>query len=219
MNDLVFLSNDLPVTSSLVIASETGNEHKNVLALIRAYLSDLEEFGGVAFQTQPFETAGGTQQREVALLNEQQATLLITYMRNSDVVRAFKIRLVKAFYELAARLRERPMTTGEALIQMATAYYQHEQRIAAIEADQAETKQAIAELVGGDDYATAKGFARFNGYPADLRSLSQLGKTASAMCRQRGIRIGRVNDENWGEVNSYPRDLLKEAADMLLGAK
>jgi anti-repressor protein len=54
---------------------------------------------------QPFQTAGGVQQRDVAILNEQQATLLVTFMRNIGVVKDFKVRLVKAFYELAQQVR------------------------------------------------------------------------------------------------------------------
>lgn len=34
------------------------------------------------------------------ILNEQQATLLITYLRNTKPVRAFKKELVKAFFEM-----------------------------------------------------------------------------------------------------------------------
>ena len=37
---------------------------------------------------------------EVASLNESQSTLLMMYMRNTEIVRDFKKRLVKAFYIL-----------------------------------------------------------------------------------------------------------------------
>lgn len=100
---LVTLINGVAVASSAAIADGTENQHKNVLELIRTYRADLEEFGGVAFETQPFETAGGVQRREVALLNEEQATLIITYLRNNEVVRGFKKRLVRSFYELRSR--------------------------------------------------------------------------------------------------------------------
>lgn len=104
MSDLIVaINNGVAVTTSQAIADGTGNQHKNVLELVRTYVADLQEFGGVAFETQPFETAGGTQQREVAILNEQQATLLLTYMRNNEIVRRFKKALVKAFYELAKK--------------------------------------------------------------------------------------------------------------------
>lgn len=88
-------------TTTLAIAEGTGVQHKNILELLRNYTSDFEEFGRVAFETLPFETAGGIQRREVAFLNQEQATLVMTYMRNSEIVRTFKKRLVKAFYEIA----------------------------------------------------------------------------------------------------------------------
>lgn len=92
------------VVSSEAIAEGTENQHKNVLQLIRAYRTDLEEFGRVESQTRPFETAGGTQWREVFLLNEPQATLILTYMRNMDRIRQFKKALVKAFFDMARQL-------------------------------------------------------------------------------------------------------------------
>lgn len=106
MESIVTLSGGMPVVSSTAIAEGIGREHESVIKLIRRNLGDFEEFGGVGFEIRPFETAGGTQNREIALLNEQQATLLMTYMRNNEVVRAFKKRLVRAFYEMAKRVRK-----------------------------------------------------------------------------------------------------------------
>ena len=61
-----------------------------MIRLVRDNLADFEEFGRVGFEIAPFETPGGVQHREVALLYEQQATLLVTYMRNGEVVREFQ---------------------------------------------------------------------------------------------------------------------------------
>ena len=83
-------------TTSLIIAEGIQNSHESVIKLVRRYQTDLEEFGGVGFEIQPFETAGGTQQREIANLNEHQSTLLMTYMKNTVIVREFKKQLVKA---------------------------------------------------------------------------------------------------------------------------
>lgn len=106
MNNLVTITDGQAVTTTLAIADGTEVQHKNVLDLVRTYRTDLEEFGSVAFETRP-RPAGqhGGADVEFANLNEQQATLLLTYMRNSDIVRGFKKRLVKAFYELAQRAR------------------------------------------------------------------------------------------------------------------
>ena len=87
-------------TTSMRIATGTQNEHRAVLQLIQTNLADFEEFGGVAFEMQPFDTAGGTQHRRVAILTEEHATLLLTYMRNNAIVRDFKKRLVREFSAL-----------------------------------------------------------------------------------------------------------------------
>lgn len=92
--------------SSLTIAHGVSYDHSRVIRLVRDNLTDLEEFGRVRFENQPFQTAGGTQRREVAALTEPQASLLITYMRNNAQVRKFKIALVKGFHEMTRQLRD-----------------------------------------------------------------------------------------------------------------
>lgn len=102
MSALVTLADGNAVTTSLVIAEGTEAQHASVLRLVRDNLADFEEFGLVGFEIRPRpEGQHGGGATEYAVLNEQHATLLMTYMRNSDVVREFKKQLVRAFYELA----------------------------------------------------------------------------------------------------------------------
>lgn len=96
--------NGAPTTTSMRIANGTDVQHKNVLELVRNNILDFEEFGGVAFETRPLDTAGGVQSQTVAILNEEHATLLLTYMRNNDVVRDFKKRLVREFSAMRRQL-------------------------------------------------------------------------------------------------------------------
>jgi phage regulator Rha-like protein len=58
--ELVFSGTE-PRLSSEIIADHLGNQHKNTLTAIRKYKEALERFGGVAFQTRPFETAARLQ--------------------------------------------------------------------------------------------------------------------------------------------------------------
>lgn len=105
---LVEVFNNQPMTTSLAIADGTGNEHKSVIQLVRKYIDDLQEFGTSAFEMR--KSSGRA--TEVALLNEQQATLLITYLKNTEIVRKFKIALVKAFFELRDRATQNPHTNN-----------------------------------------------------------------------------------------------------------
>lgn len=97
---IVQVADGIATTTSMRIANGTNVQHKNVLELIRNNLADLSEFGGVASETRTFDTTGGPQQAIVYLLNEEHATLLLTYMRNTDIVRDFKKRLVREFYTM-----------------------------------------------------------------------------------------------------------------------
>ena len=118
--EIVTLFDGEAVTSTVTVAIETDNEHASVIALVRKYEADFGEFGGVRFQIEPFETAGGAQSREIALLNEQQATLLLTYMRNTSIVRDFKKRLVKEFWRLAKSVHAQPADLSKLeILQMA----------------------------------------------------------------------------------------------------
>lgn len=119
-DELVFVGPDCqPFTTSVAVAGGTGVQHKNLVELIRANLADLNDVGRVAFETRPFETAGGTQRRDVALLDEPAAALLITYMRNNEIVRAFKKRLIADFYAMRARLAQPVAPTGTELLALA----------------------------------------------------------------------------------------------------
>ncbi len=100
MKNYLTIINQTPFVSSINIAEAIGYPHQNIIKMIRKHQEDLEIFERVGFEIQPFETLGGMQQREVAYLNERQATLLLTYMRNKPIVKKFKIALVKEFYAL-----------------------------------------------------------------------------------------------------------------------
>jgi phage regulator Rha-like protein len=83
--------NQAVFTNTLIVAKGVGLEHKNIIALVRKYKTDFEEFERVAFQTRPFMTKGGMQEMEIVELTEDQATYLITLFKNTEIVRKFKI--------------------------------------------------------------------------------------------------------------------------------
>lgn len=111
MNNLVFLEpddlNEIPFTTSKVIAENGNVKHDTVQRLIRNYENDLEEFGKLGFEIRPLESG---QSEKVYKLNEQQATLLIIYMKNTLPVRQFKKVLVKQFYLMQKELMNRKVT-------------------------------------------------------------------------------------------------------------
>jgi len=98
---------DVPVTTTKIIADEVGKSHRSIYLLVEKFKSDFEIFGRVSSQMTPFDTKGGQQNLKIYILNEQQTTLLITYLRNNERVREFKIKLVQQFFEMKEFIQQK----------------------------------------------------------------------------------------------------------------
>lgn len=90
-----------PSVSHTIIAQNTDNEVSSVKRLIDNHLSDFEEFGVLGFEiVKPLNTELGGRPSKIYYLNEPQATLLLTYLQNTPIVREFKKALIKEFYQI-----------------------------------------------------------------------------------------------------------------------
>lgn len=104
MSNIVFLSPNTkePFTTSDVIAEATGNNYRSVQRIIENQKTRLEQFGIMRFEITLSGKAG--RPKKVYYLNEQQATLLITFLKNTDTVADFKVELVRQFYAMRLEL-------------------------------------------------------------------------------------------------------------------
>lgn len=104
------VSKSIPITDSKIIADKLKLQHRSVLRLISKYENDFKEFGEVRFEITPVTL------EKVYFVNEQQFTLLVTYFKNTDLIREYKKKFVKAFYlmknELQARQETRHISTS-----------------------------------------------------------------------------------------------------------
>ncbi|MCT7637049.1 Rha family transcriptional regulator [Aliarcobacter butzleri] len=121
--NLVQEKNGELLVSSITIAENVGYEHNAVIRLIRDNIKDFNEFGMLGFENESFkDSLNRIQTREIALLNENHSTLLITYMRNNDLTKRFKINLVKAFSIMKNKLLQKelptPLETARMLVQV-----------------------------------------------------------------------------------------------------
>ncbi|EAM0025420.1 phage regulatory protein [Campylobacter coli] len=101
MNDLVYSLNGGLVTDQNKISTISKVDINSIQRLIRNYKQDLECFGKLGFELQKIAKTN----KKIYFLNEQQATLLLTYMKNSESVRNAKKVLVFAFYQMKEKLR------------------------------------------------------------------------------------------------------------------
>lgn len=95
-----------PYTLSSIVAECAEIKHRHLKILLNKHREDFESFGKVQFKISPSKS--GQNVRDY-ILNEQQATLLITYLRNTEPVKEFKKNLVKAFFEMRDELMQRAL--------------------------------------------------------------------------------------------------------------
>ena len=105
MTNLVVLKGNEVFTNSLIIAEGTGVEHRKLKATIRKYKDKLERFGKLSAPYQAESTGGRPE--EYYQFNEEQATFLITLLKNTDVVVEFKMKLVSEFYKMRKFILEK----------------------------------------------------------------------------------------------------------------
>lgn len=91
-----------PYTTSEIIAECADVQHHTITRLIRENKADFEALGILGFKIHKLDGRG--QPKKAYILNEQQATLLITYLKNTEPVREFKKNLVSAFFEMRDEL-------------------------------------------------------------------------------------------------------------------
>ncbi|MED5966172.1 Rha family transcriptional regulator [Streptococcus anginosus] len=92
-----------PYTTNEIISECAEIERISVRKLIENHKEDLEVFGILSFEMTKINDGRG-RPRKIYHLNEQQATLLITYLDNTEPVREFKKNLVSAFFEMRDEL-------------------------------------------------------------------------------------------------------------------
>lgn len=164
MRDLVYLTpnTEEPFTTSEVIAECAGVKRDTVQKLIQRHEKDLREFGRVGFEIRTLQTRGGQQMVKVYHLNEQQATLLLTFLRNTPVVIEFKKELVRQFFAMRKELMN----------------------IKAIKAERKPLRTSMTDAIKALPDSPHKQF-KYNQY-TDLAYMAALGKTARQLRKERG---------------------------------
>ena len=101
MKNILKRIDDEVCVSHLKIAELTNNKKDSIRDIITKYKNDFVEFGILSFESS--QNAKGGKPSKTYYLNEQQATLLLTYLKNNNIVREFKKSLVREFYLIKSK--------------------------------------------------------------------------------------------------------------------
>ena len=171
-----------PYTTADTVVQYAQVRHKTVNELIRKHEKDLEEFGTLRFEMEACPHRTGASVQKVYHLNEQQATLLITYLRNTERVRQFKKALVRGFFEARQELSRREVER----------------------AVKAPVRRSLTDAIRDSGEAERmKGYA-YNAY-TNLVYKAVMGQNAAAIRKSRGAEkgadvVGLLSAEELAEV-------------------
>lgn len=104
--------NNIPVVSHLEVAEKTNNDKDSVARLIKNYTEELENFWVIGFEIQKPIWEFWWRPTKEYFLNEDQATFLMTLLKNTKEVVDFKLKLVLAFKKLKEHINK-PKTFEE----------------------------------------------------------------------------------------------------------
>jgi hypothetical protein len=156
-------------------------------------------------------TAGLQPNSQGLIVLTQSGYLMLVKSFTDDLAWRVQRELVNRYFQTV------PTSAAHQLYLMAKAVWEQEERVRRIEqtgTDQQRQIDAIArrqdDMDGDTGYMTALAFCRREGVRAPLAVAQRLGMLATDQCRDLGIRTGRVPDERWGTVNSYPIEVLRD---------
>lgn len=193
--------------SSREIAELCDKRHDNVMRDIRKMLIDLcGEEGLLSFESSYINA----QNKEQPCFNLPKRECLILVSGYSIELRA---RIIDRWQELENQVAK-PMSPGEFLVQQAKMLLEIERNQQRLEVEQKQQNLRLqsveARIDASTGYTTVKAFCKMHTIPCPLRLAKVYGKDLTAMCREQNLIIGKVSDEVYGQVNSYPIRLMME---------
>jgi phage regulator Rha-like protein len=199
----IVTQNEVLVIDSRLIAEGLGIQHKNLLETITKHLQRLERKSPVAFKTDVVKRPqGGTYEVSYCFLTEYQATLLMTFSRNTDKVLDCKERLVTAFDDARSGI-SKPKTALQ-LAKEQVVLLESIERLEAekhlLEEQNHQLSEAVDELF---DYSSIIRIAKFNNVP----ETNFKWQTLKAMSVKMGIEVKRVPCPRFEYKNLYSHDV------------
>ena len=179
----------------------------------RARFIDGEDYFRLSYQEvmslSSFRTAGVQANSQGLIILTQAGYLMLVKSLTDDLAWTVQRELVHRYFTPKSKARQ--------LLQTAQALVEYEERVAQIESVQTQQQARIeqisqrqSDMDGDTGYATVAAYCRRKGIDAPKAFANKLGRKATGVCKLLNIRIGKVPDERWGQVNSYPMRVLDQ---------
>ncbi|MFY4756391.1 Rha family transcriptional regulator [Aliarcobacter butzleri] len=112
MNEIVLLHNGNLVTTQNIIAKYSKNSEESIQRLIRKHKNKLEVFGQLDYdEVESINSKNKSNLIKHYYLNEKQAYLFMTFLKNTEIIIDFKVALVEEFFEMKKQLENKSSNT------------------------------------------------------------------------------------------------------------
>lgn len=203
MNTALMNTNDQQTMSSRVIAELTGKQHKHVMDDIRTMCQQME-IDSAEFSAQYKDSTGRT--LPCFELDRYHTEVLVT---GYDVKR--RAAVIKRWYDLeagAAQPIRKPQSNLDVLQTMIDSLREQEEQVYAL-------KSQVDAITKGEAFFTVVGYANKLGQKVNNRKAQALGRMAAQMCKREGIDTGTAPHPLFGDVKTYPAEILDLAFDLV----
>lgn len=190
--------------TSREIANLTEKRHDSVKRTIETLISN-----GVVTSPQivNFKNINNVEGQEYIFTGEQgkRDSIIVVAQLSPE----FTTRLVDRWQELETK--QAPISTDpliaslQALQIVRQQQIEHDQRLALLEAK---------TTTRDESYFTAAGFCNLKGIKLDRAGMAMPGKLASNYSREHSLKMGKVYDSRYGEVNEYHIEALNHSAQV-----
>lgn len=199
--------------SSREISELTNKEHKNVKRDILTMLEQLN-LDALSFE-HIYKDSLGREQTEYILSEELVLTLISGYsipLRNKIIKRLKELEQASA---PAVGSSEFLLMYAQRLVDIEKHHRQIESKVNEVEKL---AIQANSYNSANTNFMTVRGFCNVHKLKFDLKTSQRFGKLASKLAKQYSINTFKAVDECFGEVKSYPIELLEEAYNKLVNS-
>lgn len=152
------------------------------------------------------KSANGTIEKVYVFTGEQGKLDSITVV--AQLSPQFTAALVKRWHELETR---QPAISSDPLIASLQALQVVRQQ--QIDHDHRLTLLEAKTITRDESYFTAAGFCNLKGIKLDRAGMAMVGKMASSYSRDNNLKVGKVYDSRYGEVNEYHVSALQHAVE------
>ncbi len=208
MEDLIELKNGKPMTGSLKVAKSFEKEHKNVLRDIEK-LECSQGFRQLNFELGSYKDKNN-QSRPIHYMTREGFMFLVMGFTGQKAA-SVKEEFIAAFNAMEKQLigSTQPQNMLQLMQNSIQLLIKQDRELKQIDGRVNLLEGKIKEYNGDTSYRTVIAYCRENKILLPLNTSRSWGIKASKLCRQYGYPVGRVPDERYGHINSYPMEILK----------